>query len=486
MPIEIKILLAVLGSLFLLLLIGVGILLIRALRFKPAPVIAEEVEPVFVNSEKATHDLAEMIKCKTISDRDRANEDEAEFDRFKALLPELFPSVFAKCKAEYPTDRSILLHWKGKRSDAPTVLMSHFDVVSVVEEDWEKPAFEGIIDKGVLWGRGTLDTKGTLNGAFQAAEALISEGFVPENDIYFAFSGNEEINGGGSPAIVDLFEERGITPGLVVDEGGAVVENVFPGVKQPVALIGICEKGMLNVQYTVKGGGGHSSSPAPHTPVGRLSAACCKLEKHPFKFRLHPAALAMFDTLGRHSTFLYRLLFANVKVFAPVLDIYTRLTGGEFNATVRTTTAFTMMEGSKGVNVIPPVAYMRSNHRLAPGDTGEEILAEIKKVCENEYVKVERLEGNDPSRTSLSEGEAFDRVKAVVSKTWPEAIVSPYPMVACSDSRHWGRISDKVYRFSAMALSKEERGTIHGNNERIPLATIAKTVEFYIRLIKKS
>lgn len=486
MPIEIKILLAVLGSLFLLLLIGVGILLIRALRFKPAPVLAEEVEPVFVNSEKATHDLAEMIKCKTISDRDRANEDEAEFDRFKALLPELFPSVFAKCKAEYPTDRSILLHWKGKRSDAPTVLMSHFDVVSVVEEDWEKPAFEGIIDKGVLWGRGTLDTKGTLNGALQAAEALISEGFVPENDIYFAFSGNEEINGGGSPAIVDLFEERGITPGLVVDEGGAVVEGVFPGVKQPIALIGICEKGMLNVQYTVKGGGGHSSSPAPHTPVGRLSAACCKLENHPFKFRLHPAALAMFDTLGRHSTFLYRLLFANVKVFAPVLDIYTRLTGGEFNATVRTTTAFTMMEGSKGVNVIPPVAYMRSNHRLAPGDTGEEILAEIKKVCENEYVKVERLEGNDPSRTSLSEGEAFDRVKAVVSKTWPEAIVSPYPMVACSDSRHWGRISDKVYRFSAMALSKEERGTIHGNNERIPLATIAKTVEFYIRLIKKS
>ena len=486
MPTEIKILLAVLGCLLLLLLVGVGILLIRALRFKPAPVPAEEVEPVFVNSEKATHDLAEMLKCKTISDRNRANEDEAEFDRFKALLPELFPGVFAKCKAEYPTDRSILLHWKGKRSDAPTVLMSHFDVVSVVEEDWEKPAFEGIIDKGVLWGRGALDTKGTLNGALQAAEALISEGFVPENDIYFAFSGNEEINGGGSPAIVDLFEERGITPGLVVDEGGAVVEGVFPGVKQPVALIGICEKGMLNVQYTVKGGGGHSSSPAPHTPVGRLSAACCKLEKHPFKFRLHPAALAMFDTLGRHSTFLYRLLFANVKVFAPILDIYTRLTGGEFNATVRTTTAFTMMEGSKGVNVIPPVAYMRSNHRLAPGDTGEEILAEIKRVCEDEHVKVERLEGNDPSRISLAEGEAFDRVKAVVSKTWPEAIVSPYPMVACSDSRHWGRISDKVYRFSAMALSKEERGTIHGNNERIPLATIAKTVEFYIRLIKKS
>ena len=480
------ILIIILLALAALLICGIAVMLIRALRFKPQVVEEEEIEPIFVNSEKATHDLAEMIKCRTISERDRSLEDEAEFDKFKALLPELFPTVFKKCTQEYPTDRSILLHWKGRKSENPTVLMSHFDVVSVVEEDWEKPAFEGIIENGVLWGRGTLDTKGTLNGALQAAEALMNEGFVPENDIYFAFSGNEEINGGGSPAIVDLFEERGITPGLVVDEGGAVVENVFPGVKQPAALIGVCEKGMLNVQYTVKGGGGHSSSPAPHTPVGRLSKACFKLENHPFKFRMSPAALAMFDTMGRHSTFLYRLIFANVDIFAPILDIYTRLTGGEFNATVRTTTAFTMMEGSKGVNVIPPVAKMMSNHRLAPGDTQEMILAEIKKVCEDEHVKVERLEGNDPSRISVMKGEAYERVRDVVHKTWPEAIVSPYPMVACSDSRHWGRISDKVYRFSAMALSKEERGTIHGNNERIPLATIAKTVEFYVRLIKKS
>ena len=174
-------------SLVALVLAGVAVLLIRTLRFKPAPVRAEEIEPVFVNSEKATRDLAEMLKCKTISQRDRNLEDEAEFERFKALLPELFPLVYSNCTAEYPTDRSILLHWKGKKSDSPTVLMSHYDVVSVVEEDWEKPAFEGIIDKGVLWGRGALDTKGTLNGALQAAEALIEEGFVPENDIYFAF-----------------------------------------------------------------------------------------------------------------------------------------------------------------------------------------------------------------------------------------------------------------------------------------------------------
>ena len=66
-----------------------------------------------------------------------------------------------------------------------------------------------------------------------AADKLIGEGYVPAQDIYFAFSGGEEVNGLGAVHIVDWFEANHITPALVVDEGGAVVEDVFPGVKQP-------------------------------------------------------------------------------------------------------------------------------------------------------------------------------------------------------------------------------------------------------------
>jgi carboxypeptidase PM20D1 len=394
--------------------------------------------------------------------------------------------VHEVCELKKLSSRSLLYKWQGRSHDAPTVLMSHYDVVSVTEENWEKPPFGGVIEDGFLWGRGTLDTKGTLNGIMCSAEALIADGFVPEHDIYFAFGGNEEINGDGASIIVDYFKENGITPAVVIDEGGAVVEKVFPGVKEPCALIGIAEKGMLNVEYTVKGGGGHASSPKPKTPVGRLSRACIAVEGKPFKFSITKPAAALFDTVGRHSTFMYRMIFANLWLFSPVLNILTKLTGGEMNALMRTTTAFTMMEGSKGVNVIPPYARMASNHRIIPGETRDTLLKRIKKRTAKTGVEVSVIDGMDPSVVSTTDCEGYDRLRSVIKDTWPEAIVSPYLMVACSDSRHWGKISDRVYRFSAMALSAAERATVHGNDERIPIETIGKIVEFYLRMMKRS
>lgn len=475
----------ILYGLLLALFILIAVIIIRTLNFKPKAQPLVSNEEIDFNKDKAVESLRELVRCKTVSYRDSSLEDNTEFEKLISLLPKLYPNVFKTCSFDILEDRALLFKWKGKNNGEPAVLMAHYDVVPVNEELWDKPPFEAILEDGVIWGRGTLDTKVTFNGVLFSAETLIADGFVPENDIYFAFSGGEEINGKGASNIVDYLEQNGIVPAMVVDEGGGVVENVFPGVSEPCALIGIAEKGMLNVEYTCKSGGGHASAPKPHTPVGILSKACCDMENNPFKAHLTKPVAEMFDTLGRYSNFFYRMIFANLWAFKGILDMICKKSGGELNALMRTTVAFTQMSGSQAANVIPPKATMLSNLRLNPMDTMDTALEYIKKTVNNPDIGITAVDGMNPSRISRTDCEGWEKVASAVASTWKGSIVSPYLMVQCSDSRHYGRISDKVYRFSAMDLTSEERATIHGNNERIRVDALHRAVEFYIRLIKQ-
>ena len=462
-----------------------AIIIIRALAFNPKPQPQMDSCDITFDKDAAVTSLQKLVQCKTVSYNDHSLEDDAEFQKLLDLLPELFPKVWEACEKTYFPDRGILLRWPGKDSSKTAVMMSHYDVVPADEEKWEKPPFAGIIEDGVLWGRGTLDTKVTLNGAMSAAEHLIGQGFQPENDICFAFSGGEEVNGKGAVHIVDYFESKGIRPILVVDEGGAVVENVFPGVKKPSAMIGIAEKGMINAMYRVQSGGGHASAPPVKSPIPTLATACRKIIDHPFKMHVTKPVAEMFDTLARHSTFAYKLIFANLWCFKPVLDLICRISGGEMNALVRTTTAFTQAEGSNARNVLPTEAYLVSNMRLNPEDTVAGAAAYLKKTVKDDSVEITVMESSEPSAISQTGCASWDKVVAAVAETWKGCIVTPYLMVQCSDSRHYGRISDHVYRFSAMDLTAEERRSIHGNNEKIRLDCLHRSVEFYIRLLKK-
>ena len=471
--------------LLMLIALFFAVILIRAAMFQPKAQPPVSDEAVTFDKDAAVESLAALIRCKTVSYSDHSLEDDAEFRKLIALLPELYPQVFEVCNFLELPDRGLLLRWPGKASGDPAVLMAHYDVVPVDEEKWEKPPFAAILEDGVLWGRGTLDTKVTVNAILSAANHLITQGWQPEKDIYFAFSGGEEVNGKGAVNIVNYFVEHGIQPAVVVDEGGAVVENVFPGVKEPCGLIGIAEKGMMNAQFKTLSGGGHASSPPVKTPIGTLAKACRNVLDHPFKMHITKPAAEMFDTLGRRSTFLYKVIFANLWCFSPVLDLICRLSGGELNALVRTTVAFTQMQGSNARNVIPPEAKMVANMRLNPADSVEGALQYLRRVVGDTSVEVTALESFEPSPISETGCEAWDKVAAAVAETWRGCVVAPYLMVQCSDSRHYGKLSNHVYRFSAMDLTAEERRTIHGNNERIRLEVLHRSVEFYIRLMKK-
>ena len=153
------------------LVVLLAVVLVRTLAFRSKEGAAvQEGEETF-DRDRAVDNLRRLVQCKTVSYKDASLEDDAEFEKLINLLPTLYPNVFATCSPQRLEDRGLLFCWKGRAHDHPSVMMAHYDVVPVDEASWEKPPFEAVIEDGVMWGRGTLDTKVTLNAVLSAANA---------------------------------------------------------------------------------------------------------------------------------------------------------------------------------------------------------------------------------------------------------------------------------------------------------------------------
>jgi carboxypeptidase PM20D1 len=394
--------------------------------------------------------------------------------------------VHQHCTFELVGEGGLLYHWKGATSDDPTVFLSHSDVVPAEADKWQREPFSAERIEGEIWGRGTLDNKATLLATLESAETLLASGFTPASDIYFVFGGNEETTGKDAEAIVELLDKRGVRPALVLDEGGAVIEGIFPGVKEQVAVIGTAEKGLLNVSFSAKSSGGHASAPPKSSLMAALSRCVLRIEGRPFKAYISPPVRQMFDILGRHSTFGYRLIFANLWCFGRLFTFLCKTMGGELNALVRTTVAFTQMQGSEAINVLPPSASIKANMRLMMGDTPESAAAYLEKCINDDSITVTPIEGDPATAIADTDSEGYRRVQDTIRSIWPNALVSPYLMMARTDSRFFCKISDVVLRFSAMEMSSEDRKRVHGHDERIREEQLLGAVEFYQRLLVKS
>lgn len=474
----------IIGILIFILAI-LALLIIKTINFKPLKEDPVQAFHIDLDDQAIIGRFQEMIRCKTISYLDPSLEDLGEFDKFRNLLVENYPNIHRNCSLDHIGRSGLLYHWKGKSSAKPVVFMSHYDVVPADESQWDKDPFSALIEDGVLWGRGTLDTKGTLCGIMEAAEKLMEDGFVPQNDIYLSFAGDEEINGASAKVIVEFLEERGIVPFMVLDEGGAIVEGVIPGVKEKAALVGTGEKGKMHLKLSLKSQGGHGSTPPPTSQIGRLAKAVNKVEARPFVFHLSQPVKDLFNVSGRYSSFGLRMVFANLSFFSPLLNMITKKTGGELNALVRTTVAFTKMNGSNTINVMPTLASVEADIRVMEGDTKESVLEGIRHRIGDDEIKVEALDSIPVNRFSDMDTEPWNILKTSILSIWPDVIVSPYLMIACSDSRSYTKISENVFRFSAMELSSLERKLIHGNNERIPVDKLIKTVEFFASVMTR-
>ena len=475
--------------LIVLLLILLSTLAINTLRFKSRQIQVEPANAVQIDATGAPDRLAQAIRFQTVSTESGVAPNSKELLALHQNLQQSFPKVHSVLNKEVIGEYSLLYTWKG--SDAtlqPALLMAHMDVVPVepaTEAQWTHPPFDGAIADGYIWGRGAMDDKSSVLGILEATETLLANNFQPRRTLYLAFGHDEEIGGkAGAMKIAEVLSQRGVRLFYVLDEGMFVADGVVPGVSNPVALIGIAEKGFLSVTLTVEAAPGHSSVPPSHTSIGILSMALNKLEQNQLPANLSGVSGQMFDYVGPEMGLGMRLVFANRWLFGPLIESQLSASPGT-NATIRTTTAVTMIDGGVKDNVLPSRATAVVNFRILPGTTIEEVLAHVRKVVDDSRVKIERY-GNDfdePSKVSNIHSDEFTLIQKTVRQVFQTAVVAPALVVGATDSKHYAKLTESVYRFLPHRFNDEDITRLHGLNERISIENYVQGVRFYCQLI---
>jgi len=435
--------------------------------------------------------LAEAIRIPTVTFEEWDRVDESQLTRLREFLHHTYPLTHERLEWEVVAEHSLLYRWQGADAALPPVLlMGHYDVVPVepgTEDAWEQPPFDGVEDGEYLWGRGALDDKGAVIALFEAVESLLSSGFTPQTTVYLSIGHDEEVGGArGAWAVARLLTQRDIHFEFVLDEGGAVGEDLLPGASRPIGLIGVGEKGYANVEISAEGDGGHSSSPPPQTAIGKVAATIAALEASPMPSHMEVQE-QLFAAFARVLPYPQRFLLKHSNRFARILE--RRLsTAPMTNALIRTTGATTIVSGGVKPNVLPQHAHAIVNFRILQGDTIEDVLTYVRSLAPA-GVTVRTLEGGftaDPSGLSDTDTASYRLLADTIAEAFPRTIPAPWILMAATDSRHFAPIADAVYRFAPFRARPEDMSRIHGTNERLRASDADAAVAFYRRLIQKA
>jgi len=473
--------------------VAAGTVAVRTATFAPANIadgsdVTLAPAPAY-DLDAAVRHLSAAAQIRTISHQDSADNDTAEWDRLHAWLAATYPAAHAAMTRTILPNRTLVYHWPGSEAAlAPIIVMAHQDVVPVTEGtegDWKYPPFSGQIAEKAVWGRGTVDDKGSLVGLFEAIEALATAGFQPKRGIYLVSGHDEEAGGSGAIAAAAKLKAEGVKAIFTIDEGSLVLTDT-PVIDGPAIMIGIGEKGYGTLKVTANAPGGHSSMPPAETGVTVLAKAVLAIADDPFPLELRGPGLSMIEALAARKGGTTRMAVANRWLFAPLLK--RQLADSPSTAAAfHTTIAPTMLEGSPKENVLPQSANALINYRIAPWNSSQDLMARAKAAVGDAKVDLTWVKPpREPSRISSTSSQGWKWIAAAARADAPEGVLTPTLVVAGTDSRSMEPVSEDVYRFMPMHFTLEEAGMIHGTNEHMAIDSFKRMIDFYARLIATS
>ena len=433
--------------------------------------------------------LSSAIRIPTISAEEPREFDGDAFRTFHAYLEKAFPLVHSRLLREVVGTHSLLYTWTGTDPAAgPILLIGHMDVVPIepgTESKWTHEPFGGRIVDGFIWGRGAIDNKSAVVGTLEAVEALLADGFRPARTVLLAYGHDEEVGGvSGAREIAALLKHRGVKPEMVLDEGGVIADGVLAGVREPVALVGVAEKGFVTIELTTRTAGGHSSLPSAQSAIGIMSAAVARLEQNPLPARLDGPTRQMFDQVGPRLPTFQRALFANLWLTQTIVLRRLQETPAT-NAMIRTTTAPTIFQAGTKDNVLPSHARAVINFRILPGDSIRTVIEHVARFVDDDRIeiKVGGRFSTEPSRVSPIDSEAFRALERTIRSSVSNAVVAPYLVVVVTDARHYADLSENIFRFLPLRLGPDDLNRMHGIDERVGIREYETAIRTYRQLL---
>ena len=470
------------------LIIGFLLLVVITKTILNKPVLENQNVSLTALPTDAIKHMTEAIQIATETPNDAFEYDSAVFYSYRKLIEKNYPLVHQQLSRTVIDSFNYIYKWQGTdTTKLPMVLMAHYDVVPVEASAiklWHAKPYGGEVKDNYIWGRGVLDDKSSMISLLEATEAQLKAGFTPSQTIYLCFGADEESNGRGAAAMVKYFEFKKQRFDMVVDEGGEISTEDNKNIRQPIASVGVGEKGYVTLVLSVQRAGGHSSIPEKSSSIGILSKALHTIEENQIPTRITPPIKAYLERISSYNTnFFEKMQLSNLWLFEKWV-LHNMTQNRSSNALVRTTLVPTVVNSGVRDNVIPTFATAMVNSRILPGETPNSVKAYVEKIVNDTNVKISIYPNYEtmPSTTTEINSAAFKRVESAIHAVVKDVVVAPMLMVGATDSRNYRTLSDGVINFTPLTDAKG----YHGIDERMLISDYEKCFNYYTFLIKGS
>jgi len=363
------------------------------------------------------------------------------------------------------------------------LLVAHMDVVGVDRSKWSVDPFGGMLKDGYIWGRGSIDDKSMLAANLAAFVALKRGGVHLNRDVIFLGTADEEQFGDASLKMVVAKYWDKIAAGYAINEGGQVV---LKNGKVEYVAVQVSEKVSVDINLTATGKGGHSSTPTKDNPVVHMATAVGKIGNYTAPVHLTSIVRRYFEALAP-------LEGEETSKWMRVVDTPDRGEHAQrflsdanpmWNSMMRDTVAPTMLQAGIRPNVIPSEAHATLNVRLIPGDTIDLLVNDLKKLVNDPQIKWDiRPDGGFAAPNSSLDNEFFALITRVSAQEFGGVPVLPFMSTGATDSAQLRLHNVQAYGLRPMPLTEEDQRRVHGDEERLPVASFAKGVDCITRIV---